>query len=114
MAARVCATQRFADGVRYWATQRFVNDTWFVRCGGEKISPIEVDVVLLSHPDIAQAAAFGVPDYKYGEENNTKQNRIKGFLPATQCWKRKPINQLVSKQKAKRLALETEAQNSGC
>ncbi|XP_020239087.1 oxalate--CoA ligase [Cajanus cajan] len=36
--------------------------------GGEKISPIEVDAVLLSHPDIAQAVAFGVPDPKYGEE----------------------------------------------
>ncbi|XP_061354273.1 oxalate--CoA ligase [Gastrolobium bilobum] len=36
--------------------------------GGEKISPIEVDAVLLSHPDIAQAVAFGVPDEKYGEE----------------------------------------------
>ena len=35
---------------------------------GEKISPIEVDSVLLSHPDIAQAVAFGVPDDKYGEE----------------------------------------------
>ncbi|KAL9320152.1 hypothetical protein ACSQ67_011991 [Phaseolus vulgaris] len=36
--------------------------------GGEKISPIEVDAVLLSHQDIAQAVAFGVPDPKYGEE----------------------------------------------
>ncbi|CAA3000539.1 oxalate-- ligase-like [Olea europaea subsp. europaea] len=36
--------------------------------GGEKISPIEVDAILLSHPDIAQAVAFGVPDEKYGEE----------------------------------------------
>ncbi|TKY45194.1 Oxalate--CoA ligase [Spatholobus suberectus] len=36
--------------------------------GGEKISPIEVDAVLLSHPDIAQAVAFGVTDLKYGEE----------------------------------------------
>ena len=35
---------------------------------GEKISPIEVDAVLLSHPEIAQAVAFGVPDDKYGEE----------------------------------------------
>lgn len=35
---------------------------------GEKISPIEVDAVLLSHADIAQAVAFGVPDEKYGEE----------------------------------------------
>ncbi|KAF8369764.1 hypothetical protein HHK36_028924 [Tetracentron sinense] len=38
--------------------------------GGEKISPIEVDAVLISHPDVAQAVAFGVPDDKYGEEIN--------------------------------------------
>ncbi|CAI9767667.1 unnamed protein product [Fraxinus pennsylvanica] len=38
--------------------------------GGEKISPIEVDTILLSHPDIAQAVVFGVPDEKYGEEIN--------------------------------------------
>ncbi|KGN50294.1 oxalate--CoA ligase [Cucumis sativus] len=38
--------------------------------GGEKISPIEVDAVLLAHPDVAQAVAFGVPDDKYGEEIN--------------------------------------------
>lgn len=35
---------------------------------GEKISPMEVDAVLLSHPEIAQGVAFGVPDDKYGEE----------------------------------------------
>lgn len=38
--------------------------------GGEKISPIEVDAVLLSHPDVAEGVAFGVPDDKYGEEIN--------------------------------------------
>ncbi len=36
--------------------------------GGEKISPAEVDAVLLQHPAVAEAAAFGVPDRKYGEE----------------------------------------------
>ncbi|XP_039124673.1 oxalate--CoA ligase [Dioscorea cayenensis subsp. rotundata] len=38
--------------------------------GGEKISPIEVDAVLLAHPDVAQGVSFGVPDPKYGEEIN--------------------------------------------
>jgi oxalate---CoA ligase len=36
--------------------------------GGEKISPEEVEAVLLQHPAVAEAAAFGVPDPKYGEE----------------------------------------------
>ncbi|GKU89322.1 hypothetical protein SLEP1_g3475 [Rubroshorea leprosula] len=38
--------------------------------GGEKISPIEVDAILLSHPDISEAVSFGVTDDKYGEEIN--------------------------------------------
>ena len=36
--------------------------------GGEKISPLEVDAVLLSHVAVAEAAAFGAPHEKYGEE----------------------------------------------
>jgi len=35
--------------------------------GGEKISPLEVDAVLLSHPGVAEAVSFGAPDLKYGE-----------------------------------------------
>ena len=36
--------------------------------GGEKISPQEVEVVLLDHPAVAQAATFGVEDRKLGED----------------------------------------------
>jgi acyl-CoA synthetase (AMP-forming)/AMP-acid ligase II len=36
--------------------------------GGAKISPLEVDAVLLAHPAVAEAASFGAPDAKYGEE----------------------------------------------
>jgi len=36
--------------------------------GGEKIAPSEIDDVLLEYPAVAEAAAFGVPDAKYGEE----------------------------------------------
>ncbi len=35
--------------------------------GGEKISPLEVDAVLLQHPAVAEAVCFGAPDVKYGE-----------------------------------------------
>jgi acyl-CoA synthetase (AMP-forming)/AMP-acid ligase II len=36
--------------------------------GGEKISPREIDEVLLTHPAIAEAVCFGVPHPTWGEE----------------------------------------------
>jgi fatty-acyl-CoA synthase len=36
--------------------------------GGENISPREIEEFLFTHPAISQAAVFGVPDAKYGEE----------------------------------------------
>jgi acyl-CoA synthetase (AMP-forming)/AMP-acid ligase II len=35
--------------------------------GGEKISPREIDEVLLKHPSVAEACCFGIPDRVYGE-----------------------------------------------
>ncbi len=36
--------------------------------GGEKIGPREIDEVLLGHPSVAEAVAFGVPHATWGEE----------------------------------------------
>eukprot|EP00743_Colponemidia_sp_Colp-15_P007131 GILK01007695.1.p1 GENE.GILK01007695.1~~GILK01007695.1.p1 ORF type:complete len:583 (-),score=115.75 GILK01007695.1:581-2281(-) len=36
--------------------------------GGEKISPLEIDAVLLQHPDVAEAVAFGAPHELYGQD----------------------------------------------
>jgi acyl-CoA synthetase (AMP-forming)/AMP-acid ligase II len=36
--------------------------------GGEKVSPLEVDAVLLGHPSVAQALTFAMPHPKLGEE----------------------------------------------
>ena len=36
--------------------------------GGVNIAPLEIDEVLLRHPDVLDAAAVGVPDPIYGEE----------------------------------------------
>ena len=36
--------------------------------GGEKISPLEIDEVLLRHPAIAEAVTFAIPHDKLGEE----------------------------------------------
>jgi acyl-CoA synthetase (AMP-forming)/AMP-acid ligase II len=36
--------------------------------GGEKISPREVDEVLMDHPAVQQVVTFAVPDEKLGED----------------------------------------------
>ena len=36
--------------------------------GGEKVSPLEVDAVLMDHPAVAQAVTFALPHPQLGEE----------------------------------------------
>ncbi|HEY1525189.1 MAG TPA: acyl--CoA ligase [Candidatus Angelobacter sp.] len=36
--------------------------------GGEKIAPLEIDEVLMTHPCVAEAVAFGIPHPTWGEE----------------------------------------------
>lgn len=35
--------------------------------GGENVNPIEIEQVLLEHPDIAESAVFGLPDDEWGQ-----------------------------------------------
>jgi acyl-CoA synthetase (AMP-forming)/AMP-acid ligase II len=53
-----------ADGYVFLAGR---GDDMIIR-GGENISPEEVEDVLHSHPDIAEAAVIGVPDPEWGQE----------------------------------------------
>ena len=69
-----------AEGKRWFRTgdQGAFDDEGYLRLtgrlkeiinrGGEKISPLEVDAVMLAHPDIAQVVCFAVPHPKLGEE----------------------------------------------
>jgi acyl-CoA synthetase (AMP-forming)/AMP-acid ligase II len=69
-----------ADGCRWFRTgdQGAFDDEGYLRLtgrlkeiinrGGEKISPLEVDEVLMDHPAIAQCVAFAIPHAKLGEE----------------------------------------------
>jgi fatty-acyl-CoA synthase len=57
--------------------------------GGENIYPREVEEFLFTHPAVSQAAVFGVPDVKFGEElcawvqlnpgNNVNEEEIRAF-----------------------------------
>ncbi len=40
----------------------------FINRGGEKISPLEIDAVLLEHPAVAEAVTFSVPHPTLGED----------------------------------------------
>ncbi len=55
---------RDADGFFYIADRK---SDMIIR-GGENIYPREIDDLLYKHPDVAEAAAVGVPDELYGEE----------------------------------------------
>jgi acyl-CoA synthetase (AMP-forming)/AMP-acid ligase II len=58
--------QGFLDEDRYLTLTGRIKEL-IVR-GGEKIGPREIDEVLLSHPAVADAVAFGVPHPTWGEE----------------------------------------------
>ena len=46
--------------------------------GGEKISPLEIDDVVLRHPEVAEAVAFAIPHDKLGEDVGLAAVRIEG------------------------------------
>src|SRR5262245_57220870 len=68
----------FTDGWFRTGDQGFLDDKGYltlvgrlkelINRGGEKISPREIDEVLLAHPAIAEAVCFGVPHPTWGEE----------------------------------------------
>jgi acyl-CoA synthetase (AMP-forming)/AMP-acid ligase II len=70
--------EAFSDGWFRTGDQGIMDDEGYLRItgrlkeiinrGGEKISPREVDEVLLDHPAIAQAVTFAIPHDKLGEE----------------------------------------------
>ncbi len=68
----------FTNGWFRTGDQGFLDEAGYLRLtgrlkelinrGGEKISPIEVDIVLLDHPAVAQCLTFAMPHAMLGEE----------------------------------------------
>ena len=48
--------------------------------GGEKISPLEIDEILLRHPAIAEAVTFAIPHDKLGEEVGAAVVLVEGHV----------------------------------
>ena len=79
-----------ADGKRWFRTgdQGAFDDEGYLRLtgrlkeiinrGGEKISPLEVDEVLMDHVDVQQCVAFAIPHPKLGEEVGAAIVRAEG------------------------------------
>ena len=61
-----------------------------IKSGGEWISSMELENILMAHPDVAEAAVFGVPDDKWGERPlaavvlrsgaDVAADKLRGFL----------------------------------
>ena len=70
-------TEAFAHGWFHTGDQGMLSDDGYltltgrlkelINRAGEKISPLEVDAVLIKHPAVSEAVCFAVPDEKYGE-----------------------------------------------
>ena len=58
--------QGYLDGEGYLTLVGRIKE--LINRGGEKISPREIDDTLLTHPAVAEAVCFGIPDRVYGEE----------------------------------------------
>jgi len=71
-------TKAFSNGWFRTGDQGLLDDEGYLRLtgrlkelinrGGEKISPLEVDEVLMDHPAVAQVVTFGMPHEKLGED----------------------------------------------
>ena len=57
--------QGFLDSEGYLSLTGRIKE--LINRGGEKISPLEIDGILLKHPAVTEAVCFAVPDEKYGE-----------------------------------------------
>jgi acyl-CoA synthetase (AMP-forming)/AMP-acid ligase II len=56
---------RFDEDGYLWLTGRFKE---LINRGGEKVSPLEIEAVIMEHPGVQQVVVFAMPDESHGEE----------------------------------------------
>jgi acyl-CoA synthetase (AMP-forming)/AMP-acid ligase II len=56
---------RFDEDGYLWLTGRFKE---LINRGGEKVSPLEIEAVIMEHPGVQQVVVFAIPDESHGEE----------------------------------------------
>src|SRR5262245_35007912 len=78
-----------AEGYLFIADRR----TDMVISGGVNIYPAEIEAVLLTHPDVVDAAVFGVPDERWGESLHAVVEARRGAATADalQAWCREHL-----------------------
>ncbi len=59
------AAARVIDGLTYYTIEGRIKD--MINRGGEKISAAEVELLLVSHPGVSEAALVAMPDQRLGE-----------------------------------------------
>ena len=78
------------DGYLFIADRR----TDMVISGGVNVYPAEIEAALLAHPDVVDAAVFGVPDERWGEALKAVVEPRRGAAPsaeAIQAWCRERL-----------------------
>ncbi|MEZ2128874.1 MULTISPECIES: class I adenylate-forming enzyme family protein [unclassified Sinorhizobium] len=77
---------RFGEDGDIWFSGRKKN---LIIRGGSNISPVEVEQALLTHPDIREAAVFGIPDHNLGE-------RVAAFLEIERPAGKETLNAIIA------------------
>lgn len=92
------------DGV-LWFTDR-VKD--IVKSGGENVSSVEVERVLLGHPDVADCAVIGMPDTRWGEAVTAVVVPVDGTSPGEEQLRAHAKSQLAGYKVPKRVVVVSE------
>jgi acyl-CoA synthetase (AMP-forming)/AMP-acid ligase II len=92
------------DGV-LWFTDR-VKD--IVKTGGENVSSVEVERVLLGHPDVADCAVVGLSDPRWGEAVTAVVVAAEGHSPTEEALRAHAKEHLAGYKVPKRIVLLSE------